>query len=154
MLTAAFGEIFRPPADDSVTLLRVEYENLQELINRLQAAADKYSAIDLKDISECMSMGSAKQLQEDYNTAWFTDSMYSLEVLQEIATSLLDVSEPFLPGNALWIKIAYGIVPSSHVEPERPLPLITKPWEKDKIARAKAKEAQEESATSPLKKTA
>ena len=143
MITAAFGDVFKPAPDDDITMSRSEYNDLQDKLDRLQIGADRFSMVDLDTISKCSSVGSAKVLQEDYNSDWFAASPYSLEVLQIIAAKLLDVSEPYLPGNGLWIKASYGDIPNNYAEPAPPPRPTAKPWEKQKLAAEKERQQQE-----------
>ena len=125
---AALG-IVKNTGDNSVTMSKWQYENLQYKMELLQVAADKWHTVDLEEINNTVELADVYALRQAYNTTWFVNCQYSDAIVRKIASALLDASEMYYPGNALWIAASQGDYPSN---PGLPMPELkapnAKPW--------------------------
>lgn len=116
VITAAFKDVFTQNtlSNGFMEIPIVEYRALQDRMDDMQSSLDEHAEKEMAALA-CTSVQDAKLLREAYNSQWFTNSNYSVDVLQKFALALLELTEPYAPGYTLWVKVMNGDIPQNPV---------------------------------------
>ena len=120
--TAAFTTGLQAPAEADITMSRFEYVTMLSGIEKLQTGADRYLPVEIAEI-RAKDTGQIDDLKNTYTKRYFMDSPYSEDALKKLATVLLEVTDSRYPGNALWVGITHGDIPTE----KQNAPVFTKP---------------------------
>lgn len=116
VITAAFKDVFTQNtlSNGFMEIPIVEYQALQAKLDAMQSSLDEHAEKEIAAL-DCTSVQDAKLLRETYNSQWFTNSNYSVDTLQKLALALLELTEPYAPGYALWVNVMNGDIPQTAV---------------------------------------
>lgn len=96
-----------PSGDPGGTVTLDDYDSVVDRLNALQVAYDVFIDAEIAKV-KCNDPVDAERLRDYYDSTWFANSQFSDDALAKLASALLDATESFSPGYALWVAVYDG----------------------------------------------